>query len=157
MPSKPALVRFFLLGAVSGLRSLTAPALLSRQIAHHNPQALRQTPLAPLANETTAKVLGALAAGEIVADKLPGIPARIKPGPLVARALSGALAGAAVCAEEQESLASGAAVGALAAVAAAFGAYYLRQYLDNQVGLPDTAVALAEDACAYTLSRQALR
>jgi uncharacterized membrane protein len=157
MSSRPTLGRAFLLGAVTGLRSFLGTALLSNKIAHHDHRALEGTRLAPLANDGVAKTLSVLSAGEIVADKLPGIPARIQPVPLIGRALLGALAGAAVCAEERQSLAAGATVGALGAVAATFGAYHLRQWLDKRVGLPDPVVALAEDALAITLGQQALR
>lgn len=157
MSSQTALGRAFLLGAVSGLRSLLGTALIGSEITQHNRRALIGTPLAPLANDNVVKTLRVLSAGEILADKLPGIPARTQPGPLLGRALFGALAGAAVCAEERESLAAGAIVGAVGAVVATFGAYHLRQWLDNRVGLPDPVVAVAEDAFAVTLGRQILR
>lgn len=156
MPLPSAFKRAFLLGAVSGLRSLISTALLSNHISHKDQKALVGTPLAPLANETTSRVLALLSAGEIVADKHPGIPARIQPAPLLARAAFGALAGATVCAEEKESLVSGAVIGGLAAVVTTFGAYHLRQWLDNEVGLPDRAVALAEDVLAVAIGKQAL-
>src|SRR5262249_7414078 len=103
MPFPSALGRAILLGAVTGMRSLMGAALFSSQVAHRKRDALQGAPLAPLANENVAKVLGVLSAGEVVADKLPSIPARTEPGPLIGRALLGALAGAAVCAEERKS------------------------------------------------------
>lgn len=157
MALKSALGRALLLGAISGMRSLMGAALLSSEIAHRHRRALEGTPLAPLANENVAKTLSVLSAGEVLADKLPFVPSRTDPGPLAGRALFGALAGAALCAEERESIAAGAVVGAAAAVAATFGAYHLRRWLTKRVGLPDTVVALAEDSLAYTLGRQALR
>ncbi len=156
MSSLSALSRALLLGAVTGMRSLLGTAVLSQALSRHKLPQIDSTRLAPLANDKVAQVLSALSAGEIVADKLPAIPARIQPGPLIGRALFGALAGATVCAEKRQSLASGAAVGALAAVATAFGAYHLRQWLDKEVGLPDTVVALVEDALALSLAQRAL-
>jgi uncharacterized membrane protein len=129
MSSSRTLSRAFVLGAISGLRSLIGTALLSNDISHRHNLALKGTPLAPLADEKVSRVLSVLSAGEIVADKLPAIPSRIQPGPLIGRALFGVLAGAAVCAEEKQPVAAGAAIGAVAAVAASYGAYYLRRWL----------------------------
>lgn len=156
MPTSSALERALLLGAVTGLRSFLGIALLTHKLARQPSRALQSTSLAPLANENLAKALSVLSAGELVADKLPIVPSRTDPGPLLGRALLGALAGATVYAEERESLATGAAVGAAAAMAATFGAYHLRQWLDKSVGLPDTAVALAEDTLAVSLGTKAV-
>lgn len=150
------LTRALILGAISGMRSIMGTALISNQIAARHGSALRGTPLAPLANENVARTLSVLSAGEVVADKLPGIPPRIAAGPLIGRALFGALAGAAVCAEEKQPLAAGALVGAVSAVAVTFGMYHLRRWLTKDAGIPDTAVALAEDTIAFSLGRQAL-
>lgn len=157
MSSQRTFARAAVMGAITGLRSLIGAALLSNDISHRHNLVLKGTALAPLANDKVSKALSVLSAGEIVADKLPNIPSRIQPGPLIGRALFGALAGAAVFAEERKPVAAGAAVGAAAAVAAAFGAYYLRRWLNEEVGLPDTVIALGEDALALTLGKQALR
>ena len=151
------LTRSLMLGAISGMRSIMGTALISSHIAGRHDSALRGTPLAPLANENVARALSVLSAGEVAADKLPGIPPRIATGPLIGRALFGALAGAAVCAEDRQPLAAGALVGAVSAVAVTFGMYHLRRWLTQEAGLPDTVVALAEDTIAYSIGRQALR
>lgn len=136
------------IGAISGLRSLTAPALVSYLASQQRSSALDASPLKSLASKETAGVLCVLAAGELVADKLPVTPNRTVPGSVVFRALSGALVGATICAEEGESPAAGAIFGMLGAVGATYAAYYLRKAADRETGLPDTIVALVEDAIA---------
>jgi uncharacterized membrane protein len=149
------IARAALFGAVSGLRSMMGAALISRHLArsigHNEGDKLTMA----LSGMGTAKVLSVLSASEVVADKLPGVPARTQPGSLAARALLGALVGAAACSEKRENVAAGAIIGAGAAVAATFGAYYLRKWLTSEVGLPDPVVALAEDALALSIGQHA--
>ncbi len=95
-----------------------------------------------------SKVLIGLAAAELVGDKLPATPSRLEPGALGARFISGALCGAAMSSSRKKSLIQGAIFGAIAAVAAAYAGYHIRQTLVKRYDLPDTAVALAEDAVA---------
>ena len=88
MPSVPPLALAAGLGVVAGLRALSAPALLSRRLARP-PVRWRADPTRLLASERTARVLGILAVGELVGDKLPFIPARTEPLPLLGRARAG--------------------------------------------------------------------
>jgi uncharacterized membrane protein len=97
-----------------------------------------------------------MAAGELVRDKIPGLPDRIEPAPLLARATSGAVSGAALSQAAGEPLAAGAVPGAAAAVLSAFGMYHLRRTLTHRFGLPDLPVALAEDAAALSIGRSQL-
>ena len=155
MEQKKALIRAFLFGAVSGMRSMIGAALISRHLANRHWATKADPALALLSSPGAANVLTALSAGEVIADKLPGIPARTKPFPLVARAAMGALAGAAACSEERENAAAGALIGAGAAVAVTFGAYYLRRWLTRDHGLADPVVAGAEDTVAYAIGQYA--
>lgn len=136
------------IGAVSGLRSLTAPALVSAVAAWGGIRRSDRAALYSLASPAVAGTLCVLAAGELIADKLPITPDRTVPGSVVFRAVSGAVVGAALCAEAGKSRTAGAALGMLGAVAATYGAYYLRQSVDRRSGLPDFVVALVEDAVA---------
>jgi len=138
--------RAFGMGLIAGLRSLSAPALFSATASRQRPNHLARTPFDTLASPRTAAVLGALAVGEMVVDKLPKTPSRTIPPSVIFRALSGALIGAACCEDQGKPLATGALLGALGAVAATYGAYYLRQAVDHKSGLPDPVVALVEDA-----------
>ena len=65
------------LGAVTGLRSLTAPALLSRRLAHRPGRDRGAARLLTLGPVPALLALGAV--GELVADKTPSIPDRTEP------------------------------------------------------------------------------
>ena len=137
----------FLLGAVAGLRSMTAPAVVA-WAAHVGPLQLDGTPLALLASAPVRYLLLAAMIGELVADKLPFTPNRTRTGPLVGRVISGALSGGALAAGVGQSLVAGAVVGALGAVAGTLGGFRARTGLVRALGKPDYVVALAEDAVA---------
>jgi uncharacterized membrane protein len=141
-------LRAFGIGAVAGLRSMTAPALFSYVTSHRDEPALAGTPLGRIATPQVAGTLCVLAVGELIADKLPKTPSRTVPPSVLFRALSGGVIGAAVCAEAGRSRAAGAILGVAGAVAATYGAYHLRQATDHKTGLPDPVVALVEDAIA---------
>lgn len=85
----------FLIGAVAGLRTFTAPALVS-WASHLGLLHLGNTWLAFLGYAWTPWILTALAAGEFVADQLPSMPSRTAPRGFIARIVSGAVCGAAV-------------------------------------------------------------
>ena len=139
------------LGLIAGMRSMSAPALVSDRLAREQPPGLRESPLAFLAAPLTANIFKFLAVGELTGDKLPFVPARIAPGPLTSRVGSGALCGAAVCLADGESAGAGAAVGAAAAAASTFAFYHLRRKLGQVTKLPDPAVAVAEDALMVSI------
>ncbi len=143
------------IGAVAGLRSMMAPALLS-QAAHTGSIDLSGTPFEFLSKQRNADIATAAAVLELVADKLPFTPNRTSVGPLLARAVSGGFAGAALSAARKKDWIPGAAVGALSAVAAAFAGYLLRRALTTN-GAPDVLIALAEDAATVSLGVVTLR
>ena len=144
------------LGVIAGMRSMSAPALVSDHFSRAPSARLAASPLRWLGAPGTAKILKLLALGEVGADKLPGIPARIEPGPLAARGVSGALAGGAVCVAAGESVAGGAVVGALAAVASSFAFYHLRRSLGEKSPVPDPVLASIEDALVLGIGRVVL-
>ena len=137
----------FLLGAVAGLRSMTAPAVVA-WAAHVGPLQLEGTPLALLASASARYLLLAAMIGELVADKLPFTPNRTRAGPFVGRLISGALSGGALAAGVGQSLVAGAVAGALGAAAGTLGGFRGRTGLVRALGKPDYVVALAEDAVA---------
>jgi uncharacterized membrane protein len=147
MNPSPILVLAFGLGVVAGLRSVTAPAIVSwaaRLGALH----LEGTPLAFLAVSWVPYVLTGLMLGELVADKLPRTPARTEPGPFIGRILTGGLSGAGLAAGAGQSLVAGVLAGALGAVAGTLGGYRARTGLVRALGWPDYVVALIEDVVA---------
>jgi len=137
----------FAIGVVAGLRSMTAPAAVAwaARLGHLH---LEGTPLSFLASPVAAYLLSALALGELVADKLPKTPSRTRPGPFVGRIITGGLAAAALTAGAGGSLALGAVLGAIGAVAGTLGGYQARTRLVRALNVPDYVVALAEDVVA---------
>jgi hypothetical protein len=74
----------------------------------------------------------------------------------VARAVSGAICGAAICKAERERADLGAIIGGAAAVASAFLFYNLRKSVGRELPLPDPALGLIEDGIAVTAGRVVL-
>jgi uncharacterized membrane protein len=140
------LVKAIGLGVIAGMRSMAAPALVSNHIARNPPEGISGTPFKVMANPKAATLFKGLALGEMIADKLPIVPARISTGPLIARAISGAICGGAVCAAEGERAGTGAIAGGLAAIAGAYGFYHLRRSIGEETNAPDILLGLAEDA-----------
>jgi uncharacterized membrane protein len=143
------LVLAFLLGVVSGLRALTAPAAAS-WAAHSGLLHLQATPLAFLGYAFTPWIFTLLALGEIVNDKLPKTPSRTVPPQFIVRILSGAFVGAAIGASSH-ALALGLIAGALGAVAGTLGGAFIRARLAASFGR-DLPAALTEDAFAILLA-----
>jgi uncharacterized membrane protein len=137
----------FVLGFVAGLRSMTAPALVA-WAARLGWLQLEGTPLSFLGIPWVTYLLTLFMVAELVADKLPRTPARTMVGPFLARILLGGLAGAALAVGSGSSLALGAVVGGLGAIAGTLGGYRARTGLGKALGVPDVVVALAEDCVA---------
>jgi uncharacterized membrane protein len=126
--------RAAVLGTVTGARTFLAPAAL----------ALRGR------LGTAAKfVLPALAAGELVGDKLPMAPPRVEGPGLVGRVLSGAFSG------RVSGGARGARVGAAFALAATYPSQALRSQIVKRTPIPDIAYAVSEDLVGATLAAAA--
>ncbi len=135
------------IGVIAGLRSMTAPAVVSWAV-HLGWLNLSGSRLAPMGTTLATVVLTVLALIELVTDKLAFTPNRTAPGPLIGRIVTGALCAAAVGVARGGSLGLGIALGAAGAVAGTFGGYQVRRQLVKGAGLPDIAVALAEDLLA---------
>jgi uncharacterized membrane protein len=135
----------FLIGVIAGLRSMTAPAVVSWG-ARLGWLHLENTWLAFLGAPVTPYILSVLAIAELVADKLPKTPSRKTPGPFAFRIVTGAVCGAALGAAS--SLIGGLLAGALGAVAGTLGGYEFRSRLVRTIGGKDLPIALLEDAIA---------
>jgi len=132
------------MGAVSGLRSFTGPAIVA-EAANRKILKLDKTPLAWLASGNAVKTSMALAVGELIADKLPFTPDRTGVPSLIARFLTGAVCGAAVAGKRKKNdLVIGAMVGGTAALAAAYAGLQYRKH----VKMPAVVAGLLEDAVA---------
>ncbi|TGE15165.1 DUF4126 family protein [Hymenobacter elongatus] len=143
------------LGTLAGLRSMTPLAFLSHSFSRQQSAALAVSPFRLLQSTVAATSLKVMAAGELVADKLPGMPDRIAPPVLLGRIVSGALMGAMVYKSKRRAWLGGSLLGGLAAIAGTYGSFYLRKELGAQTQLPDTAWAVAEDALVLSSSKAA--
>jgi uncharacterized membrane protein len=137
----------FLIGVVAGLRSMTAPALVA-WAAHLGWLNLEGTALSFLGTTWVRYLLTLFMLAELVGDKLPRTPSRTLLGPFVARVLLGALSGGALAVGSGSSLALGAVLGVLGAIAGTFGGYRARTGLVKALRVPDYVVAVAEDCVA---------
>jgi uncharacterized membrane protein len=133
------------IGAVAGLRTLTAPAVLA-WAAKRRWIRLGNSPFATLISAKASKRITDFAVSELIADKLPFTPSRLKAGPFAARIVSGAVCGATIYGVVKQPLKEGAVLGGFGAIAGAFSGYHMRRKLSRN--LPELGVALLEDALA---------
>ena len=153
---RPTTFETLAFASLSGLRSMAAPALLSRAI-RHNPTTAKTAPLANLLGRLSP-LFQVLMVGEMAADKPPFVPARTSPGPLFGRALSGALVAAALfAAHERSGKGVRARRGAVSAVAAAYAGENLRSQGVQKLGVPDPLLGLVEDGLVLFLGTRLLR
>lgn len=129
-------------GLIAGLRSFSAPAAVSVALAERYVLAAQLTP-----------TLQVLAVGEMLADKLPIMPARTAPPALAGRAMTGALSGAALADAAGRSRITGALLAGAVAIASSYAALALRSALGQRLAVPDPLIALVEDAVVIVAGR----
>ena len=148
------LVAIPMLGLATGLRSMTPLAALcwfvyagqmSADWAHW------------IGHLSVAIVLTICAVGELVADKMPWIPSRISPAPLIWRILLAGFVGAYTAASEQGPGLEGVLLAVVGALLGAFGGYMLRRDLAQRFDCKDWHIALSEDIIAIGGAIYALR
>jgi uncharacterized membrane protein len=139
------------IGVVAGLRSLTAPAVVS-WAAHFGWLNLYSSPFAFMSSTVAVAIFSLLAIGELVADKLPKTPKRTAPAPFIARILTGALCGACLCVAASQSLFMGTMLGAMGGVIGTFGGYEIRKRLVSNLNIKDIFIAIPEDLIAISLA-----
>ena len=146
------------LGAIAGARSMAAPAALSRAAEQGDIGSLEGTLFAALGSPRVSTVLRLFGIGEMFVDKLPVIvPSRTSPPPLLGRAASGGLVGAALFASDGRRTATGTVLGAVSAMASAYATERLRLQIAERLGMPDFVVALLEDAIVLFGAARLLR
>jgi uncharacterized membrane protein len=141
------LIAIPLLGVVTGMRSMTAMAVLC-WFAYRGDLSLDGTWASWAAKLVTAIIFTVLAVGELVADKLPKTPNRTAPGPLLVRVVVGGLVGAIVAAGLDGSEFEGVILGVGGALIGSFGGYLVRREIVLRLNSKDWQVALVEDASA---------
>jgi uncharacterized membrane protein len=150
MNSGFALLLAFGIGVVAGLRSMTAPAVVA-WAAHLGWINLSGSPLAFMGSAWAVGIFTVGALGEFVADKLPTTTARTAAVGLTARIVIGLLTGACLGVAGGASYWLGALIGAIGAIAGAFGGYQARVRLVRGLHVPDAAIAIPEDLVAIGL------
>jgi len=150
MPSGFGLLLVFGIGVTTGLRCMTAPAVVACA-AHLGWINLSGSPLAFMGSVWAVALFTLLALTEYVVDQLPSTAARTTAGPLTIRIVMGLLTGACLATGEGASVWVGALIGALGAIAGAFGGYQARVRLVRGLHVPDAAVAIPEDLVAVGL------
>jgi uncharacterized membrane protein len=145
------------MGAVAGFRSMAAPAALSRAVSDGRIEGLEDTPFATLGSPWLSTALRVLEIGEFIVDKLPVTPSRTSPPPLLGRAASGGLVGAALFASEDRRSLVGGALGGAAALASAYAGERLRLQAAEKLRLSDPVVALLEDSLVMLAGSRLLR
>jgi len=140
------LLLIFLAGILTGLRSLTPPAVTAWGAR------LGWFKLSPglnwLGTTPAAVIFALLAAGEIINDKLPKTPPRTAPVGLIARIVTSGLTGACLASASGIGIAMGIIVAIIGALAGTFGGYQARTRLVKALGAPDYVVAIVEDLIA---------
>lgn len=144
------------LGAVTGLRSMSGVALISRH-SLALPRRRAGDVARVLSRPVVGRALRSAAVGELVADKLPAIGARVRPGPLLARVVLGGVCGWWVAEARRGHRVPLALLAAGAAAVSAHAGYRTRRWLTSTQGVPDPLVALTEDVLALTLGSSAAR
>ncbi|GAB3289751.1 DUF4126 family protein [Hymenobacter humi] len=131
---------------LAGMRSMSAPAFLSHYLSRQPHAGLDGSSLRFMQKPATATILKTVAAGEMVADKMPFMPNRIAPEVLLGRLVSGALVGAAWYRSRHGSALGGGLLGGLVAVASTIVSYALRTGISEKSGVPVALVGVGEDA-----------
>jgi uncharacterized membrane protein len=141
------LLLVFLIGVVTGLRSLAGPAVTS-WAARFGWLSLIGTPMHFMSSIITVTIFTLLAVVELILDQLPSTPARTAPVGLSARVVMGGLCGATVAVAGGESIALGIVLGILGAIVGTYGGYQVRTRSVKALGVPDVVIAIAEDIVA---------
>jgi uncharacterized membrane protein len=131
------LIAIPLLGAVTGMRSMTAMAVLC-WFAYRGDLSLDGTWASWAGRLATVIIFTVLALAELVGDKLPKTPNRTALGPLFVRVVIGGLIGAIVAV----------LLGVGGALIGSFGGFLIRREIVLRLGCKDWPVALVEDASA---------
>jgi uncharacterized membrane protein len=130
------------LGIVAGLRAMTPAALLVWS-SNNAPANIK-------------RITGILAAGEIVADKLPSTTSRLTTGPLIGRLVVGAMSGALLSKRYRQSALQGALRGIMGATLGSFAGYFYRITAANITSIPDAIWAAIEDGVALLIGARAV-
>lgn len=132
------------LGILAGMRSVSPLAALSAALAQQ-PDESDPAIVQLFGSSTSAKAFALLAAGEMIADKLPFTPARTAVPVLLGRVLTGGSVGALLELSRERPAWVGALAGGALAVASTYAAYHLRMAFRSVLHIPQPFDGILED------------
>jgi uncharacterized membrane protein len=134
------------IGTLAGMRTSSAPAITSQILSHHHSKMLEHSPLNFMQSKAVANTLTFLTVGEVIMDKLPSTPNRIRPEGFVFRCLSGALAGASIYKATGGNVLVGTLLGSAAAAASTYLSFLARKTTVEKTKIFDPIIGAIEDA-----------
>lgn len=144
------------LGAVTGMRSMLAPTMVSRALAARDDIEQADEPAQTLTSHRAQQFLIPMAAAELLGDKMPFAPDRTIIPSMMFRALSGGVTAAALAGVRREPVWLPALVGATAAlVASEIGLRLRKPYQENAV--MNAALGLTEDCVALAVGNAGIQ
>jgi uncharacterized membrane protein len=150
MTSEIALFLIFGIGVTAGLRTMTAPAVVS-WATHMGWIHLSGSHLAFVGSRWAVALFTIGALIEYVVDLLPSTPARTTTGPLAARIVTSILSGACIAVGVGMPAWLGVFIAPVGAVTGAYAGQHLRAGLVRYLRVPDAAIAIPEDLVAVSL------
>jgi uncharacterized membrane protein len=141
------LVGIFAVGVLTGLRTMTPIAVLCWMTVLGRVPAVAGW-MGFARNWISVGVFSLAAIGELVGDKLPMTPSRLKAPGLVARLAFGGLCAAILAAAFGVSIIAGVGLGAAGALVGCFAGWFMRTRTVAGLGCADWPVALVEDVIA---------
>lgn len=143
----PVLLVALLLGGLTGLRAFTPITVMAWMFRLHH-VLLLGSPFYVLHKLTAIIILTIFAVIELIADKLPFTPSRLRPAGLIGRVIFGAVCGIVSGQVWGASWQTSAVAGVLGALAGALIGYEIRKGWVNALHWHDLPVALIEDVIA---------
>ena len=144
------------IGAVTGMRSMLAPTMVSRALSERDDLDGAGEAAQLLTADTAQTFLPVLAASEMIGDKMPFAPDRTIVPSMMFPALSGGVSAAALARVRRESMLVPALLGATAALIASKVGLSLRKPYQPRP-LVNAALGAVEEGLALTVGRAGLR
>ena len=146
------IVAALLLGAVCGMRTFVAPAVLAFALSRRPDLVAPVAPVHWFTSSAVAVILAIAAIGELIGDKLPQTPNRTALAPFVARTISGGICGASIAQLGSLNLWLGVLCGSVGAAASTIGMFHARRSVVATTGIRDPYIAVVEDVIAIAIA-----
>ncbi len=144
------------LGVVTGLRSQLPLALVAGAVQSSPAAVPLPGPFNWLNSRPLLDVARLSAAGEMVVDKLPVVPSRLAPGPLIFRLVVAGFAAGGLAVVARQPPVPAVILGIAGGAAGSIAGNRARGYLSSRAGLPDQIGAILEDLVAVGLGLNAV-